>query len=129
MYIRLIVLAFVALFPICANAGGTLYLEDIKPLLKQQPELWSAVTAGFNLSEVGMASRINSKINEKLSGVRIAPYTFNANPKGAANDSFMFIVEIRAKTRYVDANGKDVPIGDAAKVVETLKSIVIRPVD
>ena len=122
---RFILLILAVILPACANAGGTLYLEDIALLLKQQPELWSAFQKGFDIEKIGTASRINSKVNANLAGMRIAPYTFSAKPKGAKD--FVFTVEIRANTRYVDAKGKDVPIGEAVKIVETLESILIKP--
>jgi len=124
-YMRLALVALAILLPISVNASGTLYLSDIEPLLKQQLELWGVIKSAFDVEEVGIASRINSKENPKLGGERTGPYAFSAKPKGE-NGPFIFSIEIQAKVQFLDAKGKEVPIEKASRVKETFDSIVIQ---
>lgn len=122
---RFTILIAVILFPLLANASGSLYLSDIEPLLKQQPELWASLKTSFDIEDVGTAPRINVRVSQKLDGMRIAPYTFDAKPKGSKGP-FIFAIEIRAKTRYYDSKGKEVAVEKAVSVKEELESVVIR---
>jgi len=125
MLMRSIILIFLALIPSVMYADGTIYLSDIEPLLKQQPELWTSITNSFDLRDVGVAPRINVRESQKLDGYRIAPYTIEAKRKGSTGP-FIFEIEIQAKTRYYDSKGKEVSVQRAAKLKEDFEGVAIQ---
>ena len=123
-FMRIILFVAVLFFPGTVKADGTLFLSDIEPLLNQQPALWHAIKEGFDLRNVGLAPRIGLKQNKELHGSRIAPYTFDAKPKGSSG-AYIFTVTIEAKTHYFNKKGKEVALMGAWDFKEELQSISI----
>ena len=122
---RFAIFIIAVLFPVLANADGTIYLSDIDALLKQQPELYKTLKTTLDIEEIGLAPRISAYMSAGLGGRRVAPYTFDAKPKGSKGP-YIFVLEIRAKTRYYDRKGKEVPVRDAVSMKEELESIGIK---
>jgi len=122
---RVITLLALMAFPLGMKASDALFLSDLEPLLQQQHELWASVTAGFDVRNVGVCPRITVSMNKNWVGKWIAPYSFDARPKGS-NGPFIFVIEIHAKTHYFDSKGKEVAIGKAHDIKEDFESITIR---
>ena len=110
-----------------AHASSSFYLEDIQPLLQQQPTLWAYLQNTLDIQNVGIAPRINSKENPALGGSRIAPYVLSAKPKGTPGD-YTLTIEVRAETIFLDAHGKKVPLKDGATIKEHLTGVLVRTI-
>lgn len=113
--------------PLVVQAGGSFYLSDIQPLLKQQPQLWLYVSETMEIAEVGTAPRISTGVNKELSGIRIAPYLLQAKPKGAKGPP-VFEIEIQAQTKFYDAGGKEVSLEKAVDYKEVFTGVRIRQI-
>jgi hypothetical protein len=114
-------------FLVCrtAFAGGSLPFSDLKELLAQQPVLAKFISEHLDVAEIGTGSRVGGRVNEELSGSRVAPYEFNAKPKGAKGD-FTLMLVIEAETSFLDANGKEVRVEKGTKIQERLTGIRLR---
>lgn len=117
--------AIVFLYQETAFAGGSLPFSDLKELLDQQPVLAKFISEHLDVAEIGTAQRVGGRVNEELSGSRVAPYEFDAKPKGASGD-FTLMLVIEAETSFLDANGKKVRVEKATKVQERLTGIRLR---
>jgi hypothetical protein len=104
--------------------SGSLDLEDIQPLLDQQPELWQEVQSAFEIRRIGIGIRMPGGININLAGARIAPYRFSAHAKGGPDHQV--IVEVQAQTTFLDAAGRKVSLENATGFKERLVGFLIR---
>lgn len=120
-----LVIAAIVLAHANAFAGGSLPFSDVKGLLAQQPALAKFVAEHLDVAEIGTASRVGGRVNEELSGSRVAPYEFDAKPKGAPGD-FTLMLVIEAETNFLDASGKKVRVEKATKIQEHLTGIRLR---
>jgi hypothetical protein len=116
-----------AAFLVCttAFAGGSLPFSDLKELLAQQPVLAQFISEHLDVAEIGTGSRVGGRVNEELSGSRVAPYEFDAKPKGAKGD-FTLMLVIEAETNFVDANGKKVRVEKGTRIEERFTGIRLR---
>lgn len=117
----------VVTFFLRANAfgGGSLPFSDLKELLNQQPLLAHFIAEHLDVAEIGTGARVGGRVNEELSGSRIAPYEFDAKPKGAPGD-FTLMLVIEAETNFLDTNGKKVRVEKATKIQERFTGIRLR---
>jgi hypothetical protein len=120
-----ILAAVLFLFSGTAFAGGSLPFSDVKELLNQQPLLAQFIAEHLDVAEIGTAQRVGGRVNEELSGSRVAPYEFDAKPKGAKGD-FTLMLVIEAETNFLDANGKKVRVEKATKIQERFTGIRLR---
>jgi hypothetical protein len=127
MNFKLLFLLIAAIVLAHANAfaGGSLPFADLKELLAEQPVLAKFVAEHLDVAEIGTASRIGGRVNEELSGSRVAPYEFDAKAKGATGDYNLMLI-IEAETIFLDANGKKVRLEKATKIQERLTGIRLR---
>lgn len=109
------------------QAGGSFYLQDIEPLLRQQPELWAHLEKTLEIEKVGTAGRIGYSQSRELNGVRTAPYRLLAKPKGAPGKYVLELV-VEADTKFLDANGNEVPMAQAVDYKESLRAITLRQI-
>lgn len=107
-------------------AGGSISFLDLKELLEEQPALAHFISEHLDLAPIGNATRIGGRVNEELSGSRVAPYEFEAKPKGAKGD-FNLLLVIEAKTTFLDRNGKETGVAKATQIKERLTGICLRP--
>ena len=113
------------LFCRTAFAGGSLPFSDLKDLLAQQPVLAQFISEHLDVAEIGTGSRVGGRVNEELSGSRVAPYEFDAKPK-SANGDFTLMLVIEAETSFLDANGKKVRVEKGTKIQERVTGIRLR---
>jgi len=125
LYRTLLFIATVALFLPQAFGGGSLPFADLKDLLAQQPALARFIAEHLDVAEIGTGGRIGGRVNEDLSGSRVAPYEFDAKAKGASGDYNLMLV-IEAETAFLDANGKKVRLEKATKIQERFTGIRLR---
>lgn len=109
-----------------AWAGGSFSLDDLKPILAQEPVIEKWLTDGLDLDETGDAVRIGQNVNPRLGGTRIGPYVLLAKPKGASGP---FTLEVTVETELLCRNsaGKTVDISKASVIEEKLSSVSVRP--
>ncbi len=108
-----------------ALAGGSLPFSDLKELINQQPLLAQFIAEHLDVAEIGTGQRVGGRVNEELAGSRVAPYEFDAKPKGEKGD-FTLLLVIEAETNFLDANGKKVRMEKAAKIQERFTGILLR---
>jgi hypothetical protein len=108
-----------------AWAGGSFALEDIKPLLEQEPVLAKWLTDGLDLDETGSATRIGQNVNAHLGGTRVGPYVLLAKPKGVAGP-FTLEVTVETEISFLNAAGKSVDLPKARQILEKMSSITVR---
>ena len=107
-------------------AGGSITLDDLQPLLNQQPKLWHFFLEHFDISPHGGGVRLG-KDWAGLQGTRIAPYEFEAKMKGDAGP-YDLKITIETNGWYYDANGKGAPDPKSAvSIKEVLTSIGVGP--
>ena len=107
-------------------AGGSITLDDLQPLLNQQPKLWRFFQEHFDISPHGGGMRLGKDWGE-LQGARVAPYEFEAKMKG---DTGPYDLKITIETNgwYYDANGKEMPDPKlAVSIKEVQTSIGVGP--
>jgi hypothetical protein len=108
-----------------AWAGGSFALEDIKPLLEQEPVLAKWLIDGLDLDETGAATRIGQNVNAHLGGARVGPYVLLAKPKGSAGP-FTLEVTVETEISFLNAAGKSVDLPNARQIREKMSSITVR---
>ena len=116
----------VALPGSAAWAGGSFALEDLKPILKQEPVIAKWLNDGLEFDETGTAGRIGQNVNPRFGGRRIGPYVILAKPKGAAGP---FTLEVTVETELIcqNAAGKAVDVSKAQVIQEKFASVSVRP--
>ena len=109
-----------------AWAGGSFALEDLKPILQQEPVMAKWLTDGLEFAETGDAVRIGQNVNPRFGGLRIGPYVILAKPKGASGP---FTLEVTVETELISRNaaGKDVDVSQAQVIREKFASVSVRP--
>ena len=109
-----------------AWAGGSFSLEDILPILHQQPVMAQWLTGGLKFDQTGDAMRIGQNVNPRFGGRRIGPYVILAKPKGASGP---FTLEVTVETELIcqDAAGKPVDVSEAHTIQEKFASVSVRP--
>jgi hypothetical protein len=109
-----------------AWAGGSFALEDLRPILQQEPVLAKWLTDGLEFAETGDAVRIGQNVNPRFGGRRIGPYVILAKPKGASGP---FTLEVTVETELIcrNAAGKDVDVSKAHTIQEKFSSVTVRP--
>jgi hypothetical protein len=125
LYRTLFLIAAVALFQSRVFAGGSLSFSDLKDLLAQQPALAQFVADHLDVAEIGTGGRIGGRVNEELSGSRVAPYEFDAKAKGTSGDYNLMLV-VEAETTFLDGKGRKVGLEKATKIQERLTGIRLR---
>jgi hypothetical protein len=106
---------------------GTLSTSDVIPLLKQDPDLYIALTNSFDFRDSAVASLIGNVGKAHLGGARVAPYEFHAKPKGT-NGPWIFKITVEAETKYYDKSGKEVTLYDGEIIKEKLIGVRIVPI-
>lgn len=122
-------LALVALLTLLGSAawaGGSFALEDLQPILQQQPVLAKWLTGGLDFDETGDAVRIGQNVNPRFGGLRVGPYVILAKPKGAAGP---FALEVTVETELIcrDAAGKAVEVSEVQTIREKFSSVTVKP--
>ena len=109
-----------------AWAGGSFALEDLRPILQQEPVMAKWLTGGLEFAESGYAVRIGQNVNPLFGGRRIGPYVILAKPKGAPGP---FNLEVTVETELMcrDAAGKAVDVSQAQVIQEKFSSVTVRP--
>jgi hypothetical protein len=117
---------FISLPGAMAWAGGSFALEDLRPILNQQPVLAQWLTGSLDFDETGDAVRIGQNVNPRFGGLRIGPYTILARPKGAAGP---FTLEVNVDTELIclDKAGKPVEVDQAVTIKEKFASVTVKP--
>lgn len=110
-----------------AQAGGSVSLEEVLVILRQNPELLKVVTTSLELNEEGDgASRIGNNVNPNLGGKRVGPYELYARPSKSTGP-FIFEVVVTTEKTWLNAAGKPTDLTRAVEVRERLISVEIRP--
>jgi hypothetical protein len=109
-----------------AWAGGSFALEDLRPILQQEPVMAKWLTDGLEFAETGDAGRIGQNVNPRFGGRRLGPYVILAKPKGASGP---FTLEVTVETELIcrDAAGKPVDVSEAHTIQEKFSSVTVRP--
>jgi hypothetical protein len=109
-----------------AWAGGSFALEDLRPILNQQPVLAQWLTGSLDFDETGYAIRIGQNVNPRFGGLRVGPYVILAKPKGAAGP---FSLEVTVETELICLNkaGKPVDVSKAQTIEEKFASVSVKP--
>ena len=108
-------------------AGGSFAMEDLLPILQQQPVLAKWLTRGLDFDETGgYAIRIGQNVNPRFGGRRIGPYVILAKPKGASGP---FTLEVTVETELIcrDTAGKPVDVSKAQTIQEKFSSVTVKP--
>ena len=115
------------IFPSQMQAGGSVDLSDIQPLLAQQPSLWKPFSEGLEISPHGGGLRLGSA-DIPLRGYRVGPYEFLAKLKGSKGP-YDLKLTITTDLYFLDAQNREVTDEKlATKKAEMLKSISLEPV-
>ena len=108
---------------------GSVFFDDVAPLLRQQEQLYNFLTTSLNIAEIGIGLRFGPQWVH-LVGERINPYEFSATPKdGAAGNLLLTII---AEATFFDSSGNEIPEDDneiqekAVRFTETLTHVEIR---
>jgi hypothetical protein len=109
-----------------AWAGGSFALEDLRPILQQEPVMAKWLTDGLEFAETGDALRLGQNVNPRFGGRRLGPYVILAKPKGASGP---FTLEVTVETELIcrNAAGKDVDVSKAHTIQEKFSSVSVRP--
>jgi hypothetical protein len=109
-----------------AWAGGSFALEDLRPILQQEPGLATWLIDGLEFAETGEAVRIGQNVNPRFGGLRLGPYVILAKPKGASGP---FTLEVTVETELIcrNAAGKNVDVPQAQTIQEKFSSVSVRP--
>jgi hypothetical protein len=109
-----------------AWGGGSFALEDLWPILQQQPILAKWLNDGLEFDATGDAIRLGQNVNPRFGGRRLGPYVILARPKGAAGP-FTFEVTVETELICRDAAGKEVDVSKAQTIQEKFASVSVRP--
>ncbi|THB71717.1 MAG: hypothetical protein D6E12_00820 [Desulfovibrio sp.] len=109
-----------------AWAGGSFHVDQLWPLLEQQPAVAQWVAQGLELNESGFAMRIGQEVNPNLGGMRVGPYMILAKPKDSEGP-FTLELTIETHMECLDESGNPVDIDKAVTINETFKSLTVRP--
>lgn len=123
-----IVLAIAAtLFTVSVSgfaAGSFDYKTELVPILKRQADIKWFIDHNFRVDASGSANRIGNEVNPRLGGKRVGPYHIRAQST-AFKKLFWYNLTIHTDQRYLDADGNESTLQEAAQVEETFKSLEI----
>ena len=120
-------LAVLVSFPgSAAWAGGSFALEELLPILQQEPVIGKWLTDGLEFDHTGDAVRLGQNVNPRFGGRRLGPYVILAKPKGAPGP---FTLEVTVETELICLNkaGKPVDVSEAQTIQEKFASVTIKP--
>ncbi len=106
-------------------ADGSFSLQDLKPVLNQNPVLANYLLSTLDFADGGIASRIGDAVNERLGGKRVSPYRILAKPKGTKG-AYIFEVVVYTDIVFSDEKGNVTTLEKAYSVAEKLTYIEIR---
>lgn len=121
-----------AFLPIVCEAGGSLGLSGLTPLLKQKPALTSFLSQSFELSDSVFAEVRLGPDFAHLSAYRLGPYSIRANPKGS-KDISPVLITLCTQYQFLGANGKVLSqetdeMFQATQVKEELTAVLIQDI-
>lgn len=122
---RILWISLLITAPRFATAEGSLALEDILPLLAQQPELKAHLERTLDLDSVATGGRIGNRMNPDFGGTPVAPYEIRVKPKGQAGP-FTMLLTVEAETRFLDEKGVETELAKARSLEEKLESVGLR---
>lgn len=88
-----------------ANVGGSVLLDDVRPILSQRKVLTGRLLEPLELSGEGEATRIGSSVIPALAGTRIGPYVFPAKMEGVRS-AYNLEVVVTTEVYFLDKYGK-----------------------
>jgi len=108
------------------SAGGTVGLDEVDRLLRQQPSLRSFLMSSLELESTVMAAVRLGPQFQHLGGARAGPYLIQGRPKGSKDGEPLEVV-LCTHVRFLDAEGK-VPADEteATRVEERLTVVMLR---
>ena len=118
-----------AIYLLCvghAYALGSLSTDDVIPILRQNSTLYDCLVKTFDFSKGAVGRRIGNVGEAHLGGARVAPYEFNARPKGSTGP-WIFLIVVEADTKYFKKNGETATLFDGEVIKETLTGVRIEP--
>ncbi|RME00469.1 MAG: hypothetical protein D6816_13665 [Bacteroidetes bacterium] len=110
-----------------AYAGGSFSVTDAEfvSVIEQVPNLWNSIRDSFDLSQLGVASMIGSKVNKHLGHRRVGPYCLTGKPKGQIRNKFSFC--FNTEVLWLDEKGHNSNLGAAFDIKEKFLSLEISP--
>lgn len=87
-----------------AQVGGSILLDDVRPILSQRRVLTGRLLEPLELSEEGEATRIGSSVIPALAGTRIGPYVFPAKMEGVKS-AYNLEVVVNTEAFFFDKKG------------------------
>ena len=127
---RHLLVALMLLAAPAAQAGGTLAVDELMPLLRAKPGLGGFLLQAFRLPSSAFAVvRLGSHFTH-LGGRRLGPYVFEATPQDPAAPGPL-LISLCTRHQFLDRSGAPLPDSDdppveAAMVREELVAIVVR---
>jgi len=102
-------MAFLISFFVAVNAwaslGGSVLLDEVRPILSQRKVLTSRLLEPLELKGEGGATRIGSSVIPALAGTRIGPYVFPAKMEGVRS-AYNLEVVVSTEVYFFDKYGK-----------------------
>ena len=110
------------------SAGGSVEFKVVDQLIRQQPIIYSWLSASLVLPDMAFAEVRFGSHFKYLGGGRMGPYTFMAKPRASRSHGEIEVI-ICTDVRFLDESGKQLPdseIEDAVRLEETLASVQVR---
>ena len=121
------VLAALFLASASLSAGGSFNVNvEFLSVKSQIPELWSSLSAAFDIAETGGANMVGNNVNERLGHSRIGPYCLPAKPKGKAGPYTLSIC-FNTEVQWLGSNGQTTELPEASSYSEKFVSVEITP--
>jgi hypothetical protein len=110
------------------NAGGSLGLSEIEPLLQQQPQLWKFYQDNFEIPSMIWGKRLGGRTDFPLYGERVGSYSMEVTEK---KTGMQYGLVIETDTFFLDAKGNQVEGKGypAVQIKEILRGITLTPKD
>jgi hypothetical protein len=127
---RILLAAVIALVPLTCAAGGSVEFAQVDRLLKQTPQVRSALLDALVFPDSGEAEvRLGSHFKH-LGAARLGPYTFEARVKGGGGRGGAVLVTVCTRYRFLDRAGKVLPEGsdrefEATQVRERVTGVLL----
>lgn len=124
-FTRTLLLAFISLGAVTAQAQGTLSFKELEPLLKQQPATRAWMMESLKLPDSAVAEVRLGNHFVNLGGKRVGPYYFEAQSKTGKSVLWIGLCTQRV---FQDKAGKILPEDketQAVKVTENLVSVLV----
>ncbi|MGI8655040.1 MAG: hypothetical protein ACR2LC_07460 [Pyrinomonadaceae bacterium] len=119
---------FILFFSQPLFADGSFQLQDLKPILNQNPVLANYLFSTLDFAAGGVASRIGDAVNDRLGGKRVSPYRVLAKPKGTKG-AYIFEVVVYTDKIFLDEKSNVTTLEKAFSVIEKFQYIEIRKVE